>query len=371
MPVIHFSMSKKQLCSPRNPSGILAKNISQESFGKANKDDFDTNVLDQYLMQYIDENINGGLNLSRVCFMIHDMNFDPADQEKKLKFSINPHRRIFKHYPVTGKKNGKIKAYSWPTALHLNDDAIEKTIGLGIAFGWKSNGDDKTFLKDFFNELLKNAENASWGLFQLIKSVQRIMPNTPVHFVVNGLGSEVVIPAIEKLLDSKDQDALLNLRTLQLLGASSPVSQVEKLTTRLNEHNSNLDFEIFNYMNPEDDHLNRVSEIYETAKVPQKVLGIEGTSSNTYKNWIDIQLNHPIVTWWIRKFLRIDIKVNDSDNIRDHTLFYRHLPNMILFRQIAWENPDYSIEALRKKGLPEGRKSNFLPFLKRLLGIDD
>ena len=84
-------MFKKQMCSPRNPSGILAKDISQESFGRADLEDFNTKALDQYLIQYIDENINGGINLSRVCFMIHDMDFDPADQEKKMKLSYLPY----------------------------------------------------------------------------------------------------------------------------------------------------------------------------------------------------------------------------------------------------------------------------------------
>ncbi len=364
MSVLRFSMADTQLCSPRHPEGILLEDISMESFGNVEDErDFNSVKLDHFLREFLNENVNGGLNLGRICLMIHDYGYDPVDRVGKLKKSQNPHRRLFIHRQIEAKKSGKIRAWSWPAALHLSEDALEKTAGLGLAIGWKSSGEADQFLADFYSEILSNATLAAKGIAQLLSSIHRLMPETPVHFFAHGIGSEVIFSCFEHLLPHNPQ-ILHQVHSVQLLGPSVNRPRALSLLEQIDSHLPKSQISFYNYMNPEDDHLNLIYEnsgIHRNERI--KVLGLHGAQLKRHPRWLELQLNHPMVRWWMRRKLKMDIRVNDPENVRDHTMFFRHIPNMILFRQIFWGKEGFNIEGLRSKDIPEGPKGLLLATL--------
>jgi hypothetical protein len=96
--------------------------------------------------------------------------------------------------------------------------------------------------------------------------------------------------------------------------------------------------------------------------------GINGFKSNVY---LDIHLNHNSVRKWLRTHVLLDVKIQNPDNVRDSFYFFKNTSNMILFRQILWNQNEFSLKELRKNKFPEGKKSSLRIFIDSLFGIDD
>ncbi len=367
MSIIRYSFLEKKVYVPEG-NGVLASPPKENLLFKS-KDTDKKSTIQQFTSRHINEQMNGGVNLGPLCFLIHGHDFNPRDPKSKLKH--NPHTCLYRPHYTSSTKSKNDDIFSWPAGLQLHEESLETTQGIAIACAWESCGKSRQFFNSYYSNTLSKAGQCALNLVDIIVATSELLPEAPLNIFCHGMGAEIAFQALTLL--AKEHPTIINrFKTIQSLGAITPVDtamaaveQIEKLN--LGEKTP----EFFNILHSDDDSINLIEEtVSRTNKKSTPLLGTHGLSKKKHTFWLDIQINHLSVHKWFHRNLQINFKGHDPDKIHDHAIYYRHSPNMLFYQQVLWQKNGFSILELRNKKIPEGLQSGFITYIMSILGLD-
>jgi hypothetical protein len=237
--MIRLNFLNGNIYFPSNSRGIPAQNIELEKIASLNEyaKESPLSTLTSLLRSHLDEHYSGGNNLGPVCIIIHGHGFDPFDQEEKSKKSQNPHLKIYQNRAISPLKALRKKAFSWPSLLHLDFDALESTQGLAICIGWKSgyHSNTPTPIGDQWENIRSEIKLNSLALNEIIRAVYELIPQSQIHFFCHGIGSEILYFSLESLLKNQIQ-CLKSLGTIQLLSSTLESNLARTLFEKILTH---------------------------------------------------------------------------------------------------------------------------------------
>ncbi|MEO9898401.1 MAG: alpha/beta hydrolase [Paracoccaceae bacterium] len=125
-----------------------------------------------------------------IIIMIHGYKYDPSVTLR------DPHTSIFAMRACANQTNGAL----WPQ--HLGFGIGNPKEGLAIAFGWRAKGT--------IWQAQQSARATAHCLERVIRTLNDVSPNRPIHIIAHSMGSEVVFETIKRLpADSVERVVIL------------------------------------------------------------------------------------------------------------------------------------------------------------------
>jgi pimeloyl-ACP methyl ester carboxylesterase len=312
-----------------------------------------------------------------VILFVHGFLFDPkAAISPKPEETDNPHGRVY-HFQVNNEsEEQRHHTSSWPKGLGIKEDDKGKS-GLALAFGWQSQpGFASSLIQEFQNFYARAYDKAglsAWILVNVIRELNKVMPDRQIDIFCHSLGSRVVLRAIaiaakladERNIGKKIAPLIPRIGRVVILGGAEYVVEAQLMQRRLlhlldlhsGDEKPYTIPHFYNFVSRENDVLDTLAENFgvrtfgNSQVVGHNGLGIRGKAPN----WIDLQIDSPVLQEWMKR-RGFEVSGDRPDNVWDHWYYYTFRGNMKLYDSIFRDRAKWTIEQLRADTdpVPEG-----------------